>query len=146
MQKKYEESGKFTVFLSNVQHNNAESVQFLEQAGINFPAYYQVLLPHAPCPGPIPHAVLFDHKGRVVKTGRPDTLIPLVEALVKATPQPTRPILEKKACRQPSPRRPSSSRPDSRTDRGHSADRNLCPVLLRRRQNVRRSGPMTPPE
>ncbi len=93
MQKKYEESGKFTVFLSNVQYNNAESVQFLKQAGINFPAYYQVLLPHAPCPGPIPHAVLFDHKGRVVKTGRPDTLIPLVDALVKATPQPARPIL-----------------------------------------------------
>lgn len=93
MQKKYEASGKFTVFLSNVQHNTPDTARFLKEAGVTFPVYDQVHLPHAPCPQGIPHAVLFDHRGRVVKTGRPTELLPLVDALVKAVPPPPAPIL-----------------------------------------------------
>lgn len=83
MQNKYGKTGKFTVFFSNVQMNDASTKEFLESKGVNFPVYHQVRLPHAPCGRGIPHAVLFDHTGKVVQTGHPSKLYPLVEDLVK---------------------------------------------------------------
>ena len=83
MQNKYGKSGKFSVFISNVQRNDGNTKQFLEDAGVNFPVYDQVNLSHAPCGRGIPHAVLFDHRGNIVKQGHPNSLYPLVEELVK---------------------------------------------------------------
>ncbi len=88
MQQKYGKTGKFTVFLSNVQNYNDETVKFMKANAPGIPLYNQVRLPHAPCGGGIPHAVLFDCKGNVVAAGDPTELQGKVEALIKAVPEP----------------------------------------------------------
>ncbi|PIY36602.1 MAG: hypothetical protein COZ06_35630 [Armatimonadetes bacterium CG_4_10_14_3_um_filter_66_18] len=71
MQQKYAKSGKFTVFLSNVQNYSDEVGAFLRENGPTIPLYEQVRLPHAPCDGGIPDAILFDHTGKVIAHGSP---------------------------------------------------------------------------
>ncbi len=97
MQNQYGPSGKFTVFGSNVQRNDAKTTEFFKDA--NFPLYHQVRLEHAPCGRGIPHAVLFDHTGKVVKSGYPnEDMFKLIPDLVAAAPAsggagPAAPIL-----------------------------------------------------
>ncbi len=91
MQNKYGKSGNFTVFLSNVQANDSKTKEVLDAAGVNFPVYDQVRLKQAPVQGGIPHAALFDHKGKLVASGHPSQLFSQVEALVKAIHRPPSP-------------------------------------------------------
>lgn len=92
-QNKYSKTGKFTVFLSFVQTYSDDAGVFLKKNAPTIPCYEQVRLPHAPCGRGIPHAVLFDHTGKVVDQGSPTKLLDQVEALVKAAPDPPSPIL-----------------------------------------------------
>lgn len=92
-QTKYGSTGKFSVFLSFVQSFNDEAGAFLKKNAPTVPCYEQVRLPHAPCGRGIPHAVLFDHTGKVVAQGAHSQLLAQVEALVKAAPEPPSPIL-----------------------------------------------------
>ena len=93
MQNKYYKTGKFTVFLSYVQTFNNTAGDYLKKNAPTVPVYNQVRLKHAPCGRGIPHAVLFDHKGKVVGTGSASKLITQIPDLVKATPDPPSPIL-----------------------------------------------------
>lgn len=81
------------VFLSFVQRYSDKAGKFLESNAPKIPCYLQVRLKHAPCGRGIPHAVLFDHKGKVVGTGSSSQLLTQVEALLKAIPKPPPPIL-----------------------------------------------------
>jgi len=90
------------VFLSNVQTFNNTVAEYLKQNAPKLPCYNQVRLPHAPGGGGIPHAVLFDHTGKVVAQGHHSQLLQKVEALIKATPDPPAAILgdvEPKHCK-----------------------------------------------
>jgi len=84
LQKKYASSGKFTVIGSHVQGKSDATLALLED--VSFPVYQQLRLAHAPCGGGIPHAILFDHRGKLVKQGHPSTLYDQVKELVKNTP------------------------------------------------------------
>ena len=67
LQDKYAKTGKFTVIGSHLQ--SSDPSKFLKSRKITFPNYSQLRHPEAPAKG-IPHMVLIDHKGKVLKSGR----------------------------------------------------------------------------
>ena len=67
LQDKYAKTGKFTVIGSHLQ--SADPTKFLKSKKITFPNYSQLRHPDAQ-PRGIPHMVLIDHKGKVLKSGR----------------------------------------------------------------------------
>ncbi len=93
LQKKYAKTGKFTVLASHRQMTAEEAKQFCASQHVNFPVYHMYTVKGAPCGRGIPHAVLIDHTGKVVKAGHPSELYDMVAKLVKETPTPPAPIL-----------------------------------------------------
>jgi len=67
LQDKYAKTGKFTVVGSHLQPS--DPTKFLKSRKITFPNYSQLRHPEAQPKG-IPHMVLIDHKGKVLKSGR----------------------------------------------------------------------------
>ncbi len=86
LQKKYAKGGKFTVLASHVQSFSNKVTTFLSKEKVTFPVYQQFRESAAPCGSGIPHAALFDYRGKVIASGSPTTLYSKVAALVKATP------------------------------------------------------------
>jgi len=87
MQTKYPEHA-FTVVLSNAQIVDDEMRAFPEEKAKGIAVYDHINPPNYPCGPGIPDAYLFDHTGRLVETGRPYELYPLVEGLVMAVLPP----------------------------------------------------------
>ncbi len=83
LHKKYSKKG-FTVLGAHSQGLTPEVAKFLKKNKITFPVYQGISIPEAPCPGGIPFAVLIDHEGKVVATGRPSELYDKVPELMKA--------------------------------------------------------------
>lgn len=85
---KHGSSGKFMMFGSHLQGRNEKAIKdFVEKNKVTFPIYQGVSVVGAPVQGGIPHAVLIDHTGKVVKAAHPSQLYGLVDDLVKAAPE-----------------------------------------------------------
>ena len=93
LQRKFANTGKFTVLASHVQRSETAAVAFCKSQGVNFPVFQQFREPLAPCGRGIPSAFLIDHNGKIVQQGHPSTLYDAVKDLVKSTPDPPPPIL-----------------------------------------------------
>ena len=85
--KKYSPEGSFVIIGSHCQGRDDAAInKFLDSVKVTFPIYQNVDVAEAPCPGGIPFAALFDHTGKLVKSGYPSELYALVPGLVKACP------------------------------------------------------------
>jgi thiol-disulfide isomerase/thioredoxin len=84
---KYSPEGSFVIIGSHCQGRDDDAInKFLDSVKVTFPIYQNVDVAEAPCPGGIPFAALFDHTGKLVKSGYPSELYALVPGLVKACP------------------------------------------------------------
>ena len=99
LQQKYAKTGKFTVLASHRQDFSNEVKPFLSKNKVTFPVYQFFDEPAAPCGRGIPHAALFDYKGKLISSGYPSDLYPLVAKLVKEVPPPIIAFVEVKYCK-----------------------------------------------
>ncbi len=101
LHKKYSKKG-FTVLGAHSQGLTPEVAKFLKKNKITFPVYQSISIREAPCPGGIPYAVLIDHEGKIVATGRPTELYDKVPALMKAAGKAKKKKADKKKSKKDS--------------------------------------------
>lgn len=92
MQKLYEKhskSGKFAMIGAHLQGRDEKGIlNLLKSNGVTYPVYQQFRVGGVSLPGGIPSAVLIDHKGNVLKVGSPGEVAALIDAALKAAPDP----------------------------------------------------------
>lgn len=104
MQTKYAPTGRFVVVASHVLEFGESVKAFLKKSGANFPVFqyarpsaaklaalrgtYGAAAGGGQGTGVLPMAYLFDHTGKLVAEGPPESLYAKVEALVRAAPMP----------------------------------------------------------